>query len=142
MFYHETKVRIYARYAMPGAKDERARRQKKGNIRPAIVAGRKTNILKSSEANLIGLVRMDRMKRRKYMKTEILNMLIGPESASSSLRLAVHGSAVLWRRAKDKTPRERHRITRRTRLTTRTVGGISIAMACAPLRYAPPRSER
>jgi hypothetical protein len=32
------------RYAMPGAKDERARRHNQINIRPAIVAGRKGRI--------------------------------------------------------------------------------------------------
>jgi hypothetical protein len=63
-------------------------------------------------------------------------MLINPVLASSDLRLAVHGSAMV-RRQRKKSCGKRRDITRYTRLVTRTLVDLSIGMACMPIRYAP-----
>ena len=67
-------------------------------------------------------------------------MLIGPLLVSSSLRLAVHGSAMV-RRQRQKSCGKTRDITRRTRSVTQTLVGLSIGMACTPIRYTPPRGE-
>jgi hypothetical protein len=82
---------------------------------------------------LIGGSRTKRVKSRNIIALDLV-------LASSNRRLAVRGSVELRRRrCKDKirAAGEYQRITRRTRLITQTLDGISIAMAGTPIRYAP-----
>jgi hypothetical protein len=77
----------------------------------------------------------------KYIETKIRgNMPIGPLLVSSSLRLAVRGSAMV-RRQRKKSCGKRREITRHTRPVTQTLVDLPIAMACMPVRYIPCRSN-